>query len=279
VVQERFRLPDVGEGLTEAEIVAWRVVPGDVVAVNDVLVEVETAKAAVELPSPFAGTVAALLVEPGVPVPVGTPIIAIETAEASAGGAGGSPRGGPAPDRVEQGHPAAVGTPSDAGPDGRIPTLVGYGPRPGAARRRPRHTAPVAPAPTASGRLQQGGPAPDRLEQGHPAAEPAPSGRHSAAPAVGALVPLAKPPVRKLARDLGVDLRTVAGTGPGGVVTREDVRTAVGATVGPAAGGTGTAAPDDPTGGRDDRAGGSTSPRRWRCATGCGPPAPTPTSR
>ena len=72
-----FRLPDVGEGLTEAEIVAWRVAPGDTVAVNDVLVEVETAKAAVELPSPFAGTVEALLVEPGNRSPVGTPIIAI----------------------------------------------------------------------------------------------------------------------------------------------------------------------------------------------------------
>ena len=83
-----FRLPDVGEGLTEAEVVAWRVAPGDTVAVNDVLVEVETAKAAVELPSPFAGTVEALLVEPGRPVPVGTPIIAIETAGSGDAGAG-----------------------------------------------------------------------------------------------------------------------------------------------------------------------------------------------
>ena len=83
-----FRLPDVGEGLTEAEIVAWRVAPGDTVAVNDVLVEVETAKAAVELPSPFAGTVEALLVEPGHPVPVGTPIIAIATAGAGDAAAG-----------------------------------------------------------------------------------------------------------------------------------------------------------------------------------------------
>ena len=78
-VRREFRLPDLGEGLTEAEVVAWRVAPGDTVAVNDVLVEVETAKAAVELPSPFAGTVAALLVEPGRTVPVGTPIVAIET--------------------------------------------------------------------------------------------------------------------------------------------------------------------------------------------------------
>ena len=69
-MRQEFRLPDVGEGLTEAEVVAWRVAPGDPVAVNDVLVEVESAKSVVELPSPFAGTVAALLVEPGRTVPV-----------------------------------------------------------------------------------------------------------------------------------------------------------------------------------------------------------------
>ena len=116
-----FRLPDVGEGLTEAEVVAWRVAPGDTVAVNDVLVEVETAKAAVELPSPFAGTVAALLVEPGRTVPVGTPIVAVETASAG-----------------DAGNGAAATLTGEAGPDGRIATLVGYGPRPGAAARRPR---------------------------------------------------------------------------------------------------------------------------------------------
>ena len=180
-----FRLPDVGEGLTEAEIVAWRVAPGDTVAVNDVLVEVETAKAAVELPSPFAGTVEALLVEPGHPVPVGTPIIAIATAgagEAAAGPADVAATGG-----------ALIG---EAGPDGRIATLVGYGPRPGAARRRPR--------------------------RGGPATSPA-SAKPAAAPTT---VPLAKPPVRKLARDLGIDLHAVAGTGAGGVITRDDVRAA-----------------------------------------------------
>src|SRR6185503_18595838 len=88
-VRREFRLPDLGEGLTEAEVVAWRVAPGDVVAVNDVLAEVETAKAAVELPSPFAGTVAALLVEPGRTVPVGTPIVTIETAAGSGASASG----------------------------------------------------------------------------------------------------------------------------------------------------------------------------------------------
>jgi pyruvate dehydrogenase E2 component (dihydrolipoamide acetyltransferase) len=198
-VNQEFRLPDVGEGLTEAEIVAWRVAPGDTVAVNDVLVEVETAKAAVELPSPFTGTVAALLVEPGRPVPVGTPIIRITTADAASSG------------------PATGALIGEAGPDGRIATLVGYGPRPGAARRRPRRAVP--------GVLQQGGHTAIGLEQGHPAAIPAtPAAAAPAAPP--ATVPLAKPPVRKLARDLGVDLHAVAGTGSGGVITRDDVRAA-----------------------------------------------------
>ncbi|MFD1234281.1 biotin/lipoyl-containing protein, partial [Pseudonocardia benzenivorans] len=115
-VRREFRMPDVGEGLTEAEVVSWRVAPGDTVTVNQILVEIETAKAVVELPSPYAGTVGELLAEPGVTVEVGTPIIAIETAEA------GSP------------EPAAAAAPSDeggakigeAGADGRIATLVGY---------------------------------------------------------------------------------------------------------------------------------------------------------
>jgi 2-oxoisovalerate dehydrogenase E2 component (dihydrolipoyl transacylase) len=196
-VISEFRLPDVGEGLTEAEVVAWRVAPGDTVAINDVLVEVETAKAAVELPSPFAGTVEALLVEPGRPVPVGTPIIAITTSGSGDAGAG------PADGTETVGQPGAAAILiGEAGPDGRIATLVGYGPRPGAARRRPRRGG--APAPEA------------------PAMSATPA-------AARALVPLAKPPVRKLARDLGVDLHSVAGTGTGGVISRDDVRAAAAA--------------------------------------------------
>jgi pyruvate dehydrogenase E2 component (dihydrolipoamide acetyltransferase) len=191
-VKKEFRLPDVGEGLTEAEVVAWRVTPGDTVAINDVLVEVETAKAAVELPSPFAGTVEALLVEPGRPVPVGTPIIAITVPGPGDAGAG------PADATVACGQPDAAATlTGEAGPDGRIATLVGYGPRPGAAHRRPRRGA------------------------GPPA-----SGAPAAAPVAPALVPLAKPPVRKFARDLGVDLHALTGSGAGGVITRDDVRAA-----------------------------------------------------
>ena len=267
--EREFRLPDVGEGLTEAEIVAWRVAPGDTVAVNDVLVEVETAKAAVELPSPFAGTVEALLVEPGNPVPVGTPIIAIATAgagDAAAGPADAAATGG-----------ALIG---EEGPDGRIATLVGYGPRPGAARRRPRHGGPAtSPAPAAAAAATTAAPA--------------------AAPTS---VPLAKPPVRKLARDLGIDLHAVAGTGAGGVITRDDVRAAsaapnvtfAGQNVPTRAGGAGcaasrfaaSAAPPPPRwwpARSPRRTSRSSSPwmsrRPWRCATGCGPLASTPTSR
>ncbi len=104
-----FRLPDVGEGLTEAEVVTWHVSPGDVVAVNDVLVDIETAKSVVELPSPFAGVVGELLVEEGRTVPVGTPIVVIgEAAESGAGEA-----------------PSAAGAAASAPKHGM---LVGYGP-------------------------------------------------------------------------------------------------------------------------------------------------------
>ena len=193
-----FRLPDVGEGLTEAEVVAWRVAPGDTVAVNDVVVEVETAKATVELPSPYAGRVVALLVEPGRPVPVGTPLIAIGSGDAAS-----SERAtkGPSDREPADGHPAArpTGVASE-----RIATLVGYGPPPDAAPRRRRRRA---------------------VERQRGAATPAaPATTGAAAPMVRRAVPLAKPPVRKLARDLGVDLHAVAGTGPGGVITRSDVQ-------------------------------------------------------
>jgi pyruvate dehydrogenase E2 component (dihydrolipoamide acetyltransferase) len=238
-MREHFTLPDVGEGLTEAEIVTWRVAPGDTVAVNDVIVEIETAKAAVELPSPWAGTVGELLAEPGATVAVGTPIIAIDT-------------GGAAPDSgADTG--AKIG---EAGRDGRIATLVGYGPRQGSARRRPRRepTASAAPArsvaaggpvaavaggPDASGPGAAPVPSPQQSlgspEQAAPGtstgADPGAGGSDGRAggDAVGpraAQVPLAPPPVRLLARELGVDLRAVTGTGRDGRITREDVHAA-----------------------------------------------------
>ncbi len=209
--RREFRLPDVGEGLTEAEVVTWRVAPGDPVAVNDVLVEVESAKSVVELPSPFAGTVAQLLVEVGATVPVGTPLIAI--AETGSAGPG----------------PADASEPPPEGSDGRIPTLVGYGPRTGAARRRPRRVRPdpVAAEPVAAE------PFAAHPVAAHPVGavpvDTEPVAAHPVGARPVALVPLAKPPVRKLARDLGVDLRAVAGTGRGGVITRDDVRGAAAA--------------------------------------------------
>ena len=91
---KQFRLPDVGEGLTEADIVSWHVKPGDTVQVNQVIVEIETAKAVVELPSPYAGTVTALLADEGQTVDVGTPIIAVDVpGPADPGEDGGTPGG------------------------------------------------------------------------------------------------------------------------------------------------------------------------------------------
>jgi 2-oxoisovalerate dehydrogenase E2 component (dihydrolipoyl transacylase) len=183
-----FTMPDVGEGLTEAEIVSWQVKPGDTVTVNQVICEIETAKAAVELPCPWAGTVGELLVEPGVTIEVGTPIITIDT-----GGAA----------------PAAK-----AGDDEAVPNLVGYGPRQASATRRPRRSAAAAPP---APQPQDDGRAPVIPEQDLPAVEPEPAPE---------LVPLAKPPVRKLAKDLGIDLRSIRGSGEGGVITRADVEAA-----------------------------------------------------
>ncbi|WP_125133184.1 dihydrolipoamide acetyltransferase family protein [Microbacterium sp. 10M-3C3] len=162
---QTFRLPDVGEGLTEAEIVTWRVAPGDTVAVNDVIVEIETAKSLVELPSPFEGTVGELLAAEGDTVEVGAPIITIADAAAVAS----APKA-----------PATVPEPTD--PGGAV--LVGYG---------------------------TGGHVNSRRRK--PAERPVAS-------SVGVV---AKPPIRKLARDLGVDLATVTPSGAAGEVTREDV--------------------------------------------------------
>ena len=137
--QKQFRLPDVGEGLTEADIVSWHVKPGDEVAVNQVIVEIETAKAVVELPCPFDGVVAALLVAEGQTVDVGTPIIAVDVA-GSPGAAPAQPvTSGPAgatvsppAERDDAGGPAAGGE--------RQAVLVGYGVKAGATTRRRRKT-------------------------------------------------------------------------------------------------------------------------------------------
>jgi 2-oxoisovalerate dehydrogenase E2 component (dihydrolipoyl transacylase) len=172
-----FLLPDLGEGLEEAEVIAWRVQVGDEVEVDQVVADVETAKAAVELPSPFAGQVAALHAEPGTTVAVGAPLITITTNSHAPGAAEAS---------------------------GNV--LIGYGTRPSPRRTRPaRRAAQTTPA--------------------APAGEPTvPAGQARTGP-----VPVISPVVRKLAKDAGLDLTRVAGTGPQGLVRRTDVDQAIAA--------------------------------------------------
>jgi 2-oxoisovalerate dehydrogenase E2 component (dihydrolipoyl transacylase) len=195
---KEFRLPDVGEGLTEADIVAWHVKPGDQVEVNQIIVEIETAKAVVELPSPWDGTVARLLADEGQTVDVGTPIIAVEVA--------GEPAVAAETDLAERSvvpAPATATQPPADEPRADEPAaerqsvLVGYGVKASSTTRRARKSA--APA----------------------TAEPVltPTART-----------LAKPPVRRLAKDLGINLAELAGTGPDGTITRDDVHRAAGGT-------------------------------------------------
>ncbi len=170
----KFPLPDVGEGLTEAEIVSWKVAPGDRVSVNQTICEIETAKSVVELPCPFEGEVSELLVQEGDTVEVGTPIIAVSVA-------------GAAPQLVKE---------EDTGAEYKLPTLVGYGDSGDAkSRRRAVKAAPITTA--------------------------IPVSMVRAAAATDST--MAKPPIRKLAKELGVDLSSVTGTGLHGEITREDV--------------------------------------------------------
>ncbi|MFH9264268.1 dihydrolipoamide acetyltransferase family protein [Streptomyces sp. NPDC017546] len=204
-----FKMPDVGEGLTEAEILKWFVQPGDTVTDGQVVCEVETAKAAVELPIPFDGVVHELRFPEGTTVDVGQVIIAIDVAPGS--GDAPAPAGAPAQEPVEE--PEA-----EAEPKGRTPVLVGYGVAESSTKRRPRKGASAAPEAAAVAAAVQA------ELNGHAApAAPAPA-PVAGAPAGGR--PLAKPPVRKLAKDLGIDLATVVPTGKDGVITREDVHAA-----------------------------------------------------
>jgi 2-oxoisovalerate dehydrogenase E2 component (dihydrolipoyl transacylase) len=211
---KQFRLPDVGEGLTEAEILGWSVAVGDVVKVNQVLVEIETAKAAVELPSPFAGKVSALLVESGQTVDVGVPIIEIEVVGAE-----------PEP-AAATAAASSAGAAAKAEAPKREPVLVGYGVSEAATTRRARKNA-ASPAVTASVAAP---PAPAPVTP-TPAAAPVPprvpaASSASATPSVAPTHVLAKPLVRKLAKDLGVDLRTIVPAREDGVITREEVERA-----------------------------------------------------
>ena len=218
-----FKLPDVGEGLTEAEIVTWKVQVGDVIAINDIVVEIETAKSLVELPSPYAGTVQALHVPEGETVAVGTPIISVGDASETAAATAPTPTPAPAP-AIDMSNPAASG-------GGENQTLVGYGPRESSGQRRarrgaasPRSDAGEATQRQLQGAFGQGGAEPADVEE--LADEPPVPATAAAAAAPAAVRALAKPPVRKLAKDLGVDLATLTPTGPHGTVTREDVHAA-----------------------------------------------------
>jgi pyruvate dehydrogenase E2 component (dihydrolipoamide acetyltransferase) len=210
---KQFRLPDVGEGLTEAEILGWSVKVGDVVKVNQILVEIETAKAAVELPSPFAGKVSALLAEPGQTIDVGKPIIEIEVA-------GAEPDPAPASSAA-----ASAAAPAKAEAPKREPVLVGYGVSQAATTRRARKNAPApvaAVAPVTA--VAPVAPAPVTAPAPVPAAVAPVSA--SVAPTVAPTHVLAKPLVRKLAKDLGVDLATITPAREDGVITREEVERA-----------------------------------------------------
>jgi 2-oxoisovalerate dehydrogenase E2 component (dihydrolipoyl transacylase) len=200
---KQFRLPDLGEGLTEGDILKWTVAVGDLIDVNDTIAEVETVKAAVELPSPYAGVVTALHAEEGETVPVGTAIISIDVTP------GGAPAAAAAEDLVPE-LPEAKGT--EPAEEKQL-TLVGYGPREETGGRRRRRPAAVAAEGAQVSLNLPPAPAGPPLEAEEP--EPPPSQRV-----------LAKPPVRKLAKTLGVDLTTVAPTGPNGTVSRDDVQSA-----------------------------------------------------
>jgi pyruvate dehydrogenase E2 component (dihydrolipoamide acetyltransferase) len=180
MAQREFKLPDLGEGLTESEIVAWKVAPGDRIELNQVIAEVETAKAVVDLPSPFAGIVARLMVDAGVTVSVGEPIISVEVAG----------------DAVSEAADVAS------------PNLVGYGAATeSTSARRPRR---FADTPVVSPVLSQPGVGESVVSHGVAAEAPRTRGR-------------AAPPVRLLARQLGVPLDSVEGTGDRGLITRADV--------------------------------------------------------
>jgi 2-oxoisovalerate dehydrogenase E2 component (dihydrolipoyl transacylase) len=209
---KEFPLPDLGEGLTEGEILRWLVAEGDIITLNQPIVEVETAKAAVEIPAKWAGKVTRIFHEEGSTVEVGSPIIAIDT----------DPSGEPLPEPSAASLAAVEVAPAEGGvepgliggpaPGGRTAVLVGYGPKSTQAKRRPRKDAPP-PAPTS----------PPPPAAAAPEPEPMPVATQNGSGPIGVL---AKPPVRKLARDLGVDLAGLNGSGPSGSITREDVQAA-----------------------------------------------------
>jgi 2-oxoisovalerate dehydrogenase E2 component (dihydrolipoyl transacylase) len=236
-----FRLPDLGEGLEEAEVIAWHVKPGDHVTVDQVIAEVETAKAVVEVPVPYAGVVTALHAEPGRVVSVGQPLITVTADETvtAAEGAGFREPGVVVPEQVPStadrnvsgGVPGSAADapplPSEAGrEEASGSVLIGYGTTAAPARsgrrgrRRGAGNAPAMNAPPARPARPGGLAAPDAPPPAAPASPGDAPGRN---PRVAVISPLA----RKQARDAGLDLASLAGTGPAGVISREDVRQAI----------------------------------------------------
>jgi 2-oxoisovalerate dehydrogenase E2 component (dihydrolipoyl transacylase) len=184
MAEREFKLPDLGEGLTDGEVVRWLVAVGDAIALNQPIVEIETAKAVVEIPAPYAGTVVKLHAGEGESVDVGAPLISVDTA------------GGPAPAAAASTTVAATPAPVAATPEPEPElqaTLVGPGERQQVRRRRIGGHARSANGPATT------------------------------APAPAAQRPRATPPVRRYAKDRGVDLTALVGTGRDGRITRDDV--------------------------------------------------------
>ncbi|MFB4423293.1 dihydrolipoamide acetyltransferase family protein [Streptomyces sp. QL37] len=209
-----FKLPDLGEGLTEAEIVRWLVEVGDVVAVDQPVVEVETAKAMVEVPCPYGGVVTARFGEEGVELPVGAPLltVAVGSMERVDG-------------REAPGEPSGEG--AGSGESGNV--LVGYGTAAPAARRRRVRPAPVSAQAPATAEQTTPAQAAATARQPVDATTPQSASPTAAHPVVEARGPVAviSPLVRKLARQHGLDLRQVAGSGRDGLILRTDVECAI----------------------------------------------------
>ena len=237
-----YLLPDVGEGLTEAEIVSWKVKVGDTIEINDIVCEIETAKSIVELPSPYAGVVSAILAPEGETIAVGTPIIAIGDDVAPAGDAPAEPEM-----EIDLSNPAASGSSEGDSLVGRMKADRG-------PTRRPRKVASGAAATHIQAQASfETGLASPLVEAAEPEpAVPARSQQPTEPLEPAALRVLAKPPVRKLAKDLGIDLGTLEPTGPEGTITRADVEGAASSSGSPGFE-TGASAPSSTSGQRETR--------------------------
>lgn len=202
---QTFNLPDVGEGLTEAEIVSWKVQVGDTVAINDVICEIETAKSLVELPVPFAGEVQELVAAEGDTIEVGQPLIRISTGAEPDGASPASSPVDSAPSEAESTSPTPQAQSRDSA--GENEALVGSGPKADVAKARPRVRA-TAPDLIDASEFDDDVPAP---QQGFNTGD------------IADIVAKASPPVRALAKRLGVAVWELVGSGRNGQITRDDV--------------------------------------------------------